>query len=71
MGVLKGGLGSIRVVVLGHWARTKMLGLPEQFGVARLLEDVVYGFPGPGSFLAVQPCYPDLSQNGENVDFSL
>ena len=30
-GVLKGGLGSIRGVVLGHLARTKMLGLPEQF----------------------------------------
>ena len=27
--------------------------------------------PGPGSFLAVQPCYPDWSQNGANVDFSL
>ena len=40
-GVLKGGMGSIRGVVLGHFARTKMLGLPEQFGVARLLEDIV------------------------------
>ena len=39
-GVLKGGLGFIRGFVLGHLARTKMLGLPEQFGVARLLEDV-------------------------------
>ena len=29
-GVLKGGLGSIRGVVLGHLARSKMLGLPEQ-----------------------------------------
>ena len=37
-GVLEGGLGCIRGVVLGHLARTKMLGLPEQFGVARLLE---------------------------------
>ena len=35
------GLGSIRGVVLGHLARTKMLGLSEQFGVARLLEDMV------------------------------
>ena len=40
-GVLKGGLGLNRGVVLGHLARTKMLGLPDQFGVARLLEDVV------------------------------
>ena len=40
-GVLKGGLGCIRGVVLGHLARTKMLGLPERFGVARLLEDIV------------------------------
>ena len=40
-GVLKGGMGSISSVVLGHLARTKMLGLPEQFGVARLLEDIV------------------------------
>ena len=40
-GVLKGGFGSIRGFVLGHLARTKMLGLQEQFGVARLLEDVV------------------------------
>ena len=40
-GVLKGGLGSIRGVVLGRLARSKMLGLPEQFGVARLLEYVV------------------------------
>ena len=31
-GVLKGGLGSIRSVVLGHLARTTTLGLPEQFG---------------------------------------
>ena len=38
-GVLKGGLGSTRGVVLGHLARTEMLGHPEQFGVARLLED--------------------------------
>ena len=30
-GVLKGGLGCIRGVVLGHLARTKMLGLSEQF----------------------------------------
>ena len=30
-GALQGGLGSIRGVVLGHLARTKMLGLPEQF----------------------------------------
>ena len=37
----KGGLGSIRDDVLCHLARTKMLGLPEQFWVARLLEDVV------------------------------
>ena len=40
-GVLKGGLGSIRCVVFGHLARTKMLELPERFGVARLLEDLV------------------------------
>ena len=40
-GVLKGGPGSIRGVMLGHLAGAKMLGLPEQFGVARLLEDVV------------------------------
>ena len=40
-GVPKGGLGSIRGVVLGNLARTKMLGLLGQFGVARLLEDVV------------------------------
>ena len=40
-GVLKGGLGSISGVVLGHLARTKMLGLPEQFGVPRRLEDVL------------------------------
>ena len=40
-GVLKGGLGYIPGVVLGHLARTKMLVLPEQFGVARLLEDIV------------------------------
>ena len=40
-GVLKDGLGSIRGVVMGHLARTKMLGLPEHFWVARLLEDVV------------------------------
>ena len=40
-GVLKGGFGCIRGVVLGHLARTKMLGLPERFGVARLLEDIV------------------------------
>ena len=40
-GVLKGGLGCSRSVVLGHLARTKMLGLQEQFGVARLLEDIV------------------------------
>ena len=48
-GVLEGGLGSVRGVVLGHLARTKMLGLPEQFWVARLLEDVVelvfWGYP--------------------------
>ena len=40
-GVLKGGLGCIRGVVLGLLARTKMLGLRERFGVARLLEDIV------------------------------
>ena len=40
-GVLKGGLGPIRGVMLGHLDRTKILGLPEQFGVVRLLEDVV------------------------------
>ena len=40
-GVLKVGLGCIRGVVLGYLARTKMLGLPERFGVARLLEDTV------------------------------
>ena len=40
-GVLKCGLGSIRGVMLGHLDRTKILGLPEQFGVVRLLEDVV------------------------------
>ena len=40
-GVLKGGLGCIRGVVLGHLARTKILGLPERFRVARLLEDIV------------------------------
>ena len=40
-GFLKGGLRSLREIVLGHLARTRMLGLPEQFGVARLLEDVV------------------------------
>ena len=45
-GVLKGGLGSIRGVVLGHLARTKMLGLLEQVGVARLLE----GCGGVGVF---------------------
>ena len=38
---LKSGLGSIRGVVLGPVARTKMLGLPEQFGVAPPSEDVV------------------------------
>ena len=40
-GVLKGGLGSIRGVALGHLARTKMSGPPEQFWVVRLLEDIV------------------------------
>ena len=40
-GVLKGGMGSSRGMVLCHLARTKMLGLLEQFGVARLLEDIV------------------------------
>ena len=40
-GVIKGGLCSIRGVVLGHLSRTKMLGLPEQLGVARLLDDAV------------------------------
>ena len=48
-GFLEGGLGSLRGVVLGHLARTKMLGLPEQFGVARLQEDMVelvfWGYP--------------------------
>ena len=43
-GVLQAGLGCIRGVVLGHVARTKMLGLPEQFGAARLLEDIVEWF---------------------------
>ena len=33
-GVLKGGMGSLRGVLLGHLARTRMLGLPGQFGVA-------------------------------------
>ena len=59
-GVLKGGLGSIRGVV-----RTKMLGLPELFRVARLLEDVVelVSFVchlGPGSLPAVQAVLPRL-----------
>ena len=40
-GVRKGGLGSIWDVVLGHLARSKMLGLPEQLWAACLLEDVV------------------------------
>ena len=39
--ILKNRFNSIQNVVLGHLARTKVLGLPEQFGVARLLEDVV------------------------------
>ena len=38
---LKGSWVSFERVVLGHLARTRMLGLLEQFGVARLLEDVV------------------------------
>ena len=56
-GVLEGGLVSTQGVILGHFARTKMWGLPGQFGVARLLEDVVklvyivvscVCYPGPG-----------------------
>ena len=78
-GVLKGGLGCIRCLVLGHLARTKMLGLPEQFGVAHLLEDIVelvymgvssVCHSGLGPFFAVQPCGPDLPQNCPNVDIS-
>ena len=67
--------------MLGHLSRTKMLVLPEQFGVGRLTPGryggtSVYGLsfvchPGPGSFLAVQQCHPDLSQNGANVNLSL
>ena len=55
-----------------------MLGLPAQFVVARLLEDVVelvyMSYPEfvvwPDAFVAVQPCCPDWSQNCENVDWS-
>ena len=61
-GVPKGGLGSIRGVVLGHLARTKMLWLLGQFGAARLLEDVVelvyMGYPLSviGSLVRSLPC---------------
>ena len=40
-GALKGGWAAFGVWYWVHLARTKMLGLPEQFGVARLLEDMV------------------------------
>ena len=73
-GVLKGGLGSIRGSELGHLARTKTPGLPEQFGVARLPEGGVavheassVRHSGPGPHFALQPCCPHLSQNCANV----
>ena len=59
-GVLKGELGSIRGIVLGRLARTKM-GLPEQFGVVCLLEDVVelvyMGYPCLLSGAWFAPCH--------------
>ena len=54
---------------------TKMLGLPEQFGVARLLEDMVelvygvssVGHPRHGPPSALQPYCTDLSHNCADV----
>ena len=37
----QGRIGPIVELYWGHLARTRLLGLPEHFGVARLLEDVV------------------------------
>ena len=66
-----GGLGSIRGVVLGHLARTKMLGLPDVVELVYIHGVSCVCYPVPGTFVAVQPCCPDLSQNRANVDFSL
>ena len=69
-GVLLDELGCIPGVVLAHVARTKMLGLSEQFRGGSSGRHCGIGVDGvscvchsgPGPFSAVQPCGPDLSQ---------